>query len=49
MRDEKDTPILAAALKFGCDIIVSGYKDFLSIEIEYPKIMSITDFIEEYQ
>jgi len=49
MRDEKDTPILAAALEFGCNIIVSGDKDFLSLEIENPKIMSITDFIETYQ
>ena len=42
----KDSPILNAAIIAGVDIIISGDKHFLSLEIEYPKILSAADFFE---
>ena len=46
IRDPKDQPILNAAIVFDVDIILTGDKDFLSLEMEHPKCMSITQFFE---
>ena len=46
MRDVKDQPILNAAIINNVDIIVTGDKDFLSLELERPKCMSVTKFLE---
>ena len=48
MRDPKDMPILMAAIAEKVDILVSGYKDFLVLDIQTPRIMSMADFIAEY-
>ena len=37
IRDAKDQPILNAAIVFDVDIILTGDKDFLSLEIEHPR------------
>jgi len=46
IRDPKDQPILNAAIAYGVDIILTGDKDFLSLEMEYPKPMTVAQFLE---
>jgi len=48
IRDSKDKPILAAALISDVDMIITGDKDFLEIDIERPEIISHLDFWEKY-
>ena len=45
MRDAKDQPILNAAIIFGVDIILTGDKDFLSLDLEHPKSMKPSEFL----
>ncbi|CAK7066611.1 MAG: hypothetical protein DELT_01664 [Desulfovibrio sp.] len=42
--DPKDQPILNAAIMAGVDVIVSGDKHFLKLNMERPKPMSVADF-----
>lgn len=44
----KDQPILNSAIMFDVDIIVTGDKDFLCLELERPKIIRPLEFIENY-
>ncbi len=46
IRDAKDQPILNAAIVSNVDIILTGDKDFLSLEMEHPKCMTIAQFSE---
>lgn len=46
MRDVKDQPILNAAVIADVDIILTGDKDFLSLDIERPKCMNVAQFFE---
>ena len=46
IRDAKDQPILNAAIVSDVDIILTGDKDFLTLEIERPKCMSVAQFLE---
>ena len=46
IRDAKDQPILNAAIVFDVDIILTGDKDFLSLDMEHPKCMTIAEFLE---
>lgn len=48
IRDVKDQPILNAAIAAGMDIIITGDKDFLSLELQRPKCMSAADFLEKF-
>jgi len=48
IRDEKDKPILAAAILADVDIIISGDGDFCAVEIERPEILSPTEFFAKY-
>jgi len=45
--DPKDHPILNAAIIADVDIIISGDKHFLDLEMEHPKTMSVAEFLEE--
>lgn len=45
IRDTKDQPILNAAIAFCVDVILTGDKDFLYLELERPKCLSATDFL----
>ena len=45
LRDIKDRPILRAAARAGVDIILTGDKDFLELEIERPKPMTASEFL----
>ena len=41
IRDAKDQPILNAAIVSDVDIILTGDKDFLSLDMEHPKCMTV--------
>lgn len=45
IRDVKDQPILNAAIISGVDMILTGDKDFLSLDMEYPRCISVSDFL----
>jgi len=44
--DPKDHPILNAAIVAGVDIIVSGDKHFLKLEMEHPQAISVAEFLD---
>lgn len=46
IRDAKDQPILNAAIVADVDIILTGDKDFLSMDMEHPKCMTAADFLD---
>lgn len=48
MRDTKDSPILAMAIMEGIDILVTGDKDFLVLDVEMPEIVMMAEFLERY-
>jgi len=45
--DPKDHPILNAAIIADVDIIISGDRHFLELEMEHPKTMSVAEFLDE--
>lgn len=46
IRDAKDQPILNAAIVYDVDVILTGDKDFLSLQIERPLCMTAAQFLE---
>lgn len=46
IRDAKDQTILNAAIVFGVDIILTGDKDFLSLDMEHPKCIAPAEFLK---
>ena len=48
VRDSKDFPILATAIMENVDVLVTGDKDLRVVEIEYPEIMTMGEFVEKY-
>ena len=48
IRDNKDAAILATAILEKADIIVTGDKDFLVLELPQPRIMTMAEFIDTY-
>lgn len=48
MRDTKDSPILATAIMEGIDVLVTGDKDFLVLDVELPEIVTMVEFLERY-
>ena len=47
IRDAKDQPILNAAIVADVDMILTGDKDFLSLELEHPRCLTVAQFLEE--
>ncbi len=45
IRDAKDQPILNAAIVSDVDVILTGDKDFLSLDMERPKPMTAAQFL----
>ena len=45
MRDPKDQPILNAAIVSDVDVILTGDKDFLSLEMDHPRCMTAAQFL----
>ena len=50
IRDEKDRPILAAAIANDLDYLITGDKDFLVLKdiVKKPKIFTMQEFIEKF-
>ena len=48
MRDVKDQPIFNAAVLYEVDVILTGDKDFLSLDIEHPRCITASEFLNEY-
>ena len=48
IRDEKDKPILAAAITADVDVLITGDGDFSDVEIERPEILSPAEFWKRY-
>ena len=48
LRDIKDIPILYSAIISNVDILITGDKDFESIDIDKPEIMTPAEFCERY-
>jgi putative PIN family toxin of toxin-antitoxin system len=46
IRDEADVPILVSAIIADVDILISGDKDFLGVDIERPQIIVPADFMK---
>lgn len=46
IRDQKDRPILRAALDAKVDFLLTGDKDFLEAAVLEPRIISVTEFLE---
>jgi predicted nucleic acid-binding protein len=46
--DPKDHPILNAAIIADVDMIISGDKHFLDLEMDHPKTMTVAQFLDEY-
>lgn len=47
IRDAKDQPILNAAIVYDVDMVLTGDKDFLSLDMERPKCMTAAEFLEQ--
>ena len=47
IRDAKDQPILNAAIVADVDAILTGDRDFLSLEMEHPRCLTAAQFLEE--
>lgn len=46
--DPKDQPILDAAIAAAVDVIVSGDKHFLSLDLDRPQILTARSFLDTY-
>lgn len=46
IRDPKDQPILNAAILADVDVILTGDKDFLSLEMDHPQCLTAAQFLE---
>ncbi len=48
IRDEYDYPIIATAILENVDVLITGDKDFAEVDINYPEIMTPTEFLLKY-
>jgi len=48
MKDVKDQPILNAALEYNVDVLITGDKHFLNLDIEIPEICSPAEYKRKY-
>ncbi len=48
VRDSQDFPILATAMIENIDILITGDKDLLVVESEYPEILTMNEFMQKY-
>jgi putative PIN family toxin of toxin-antitoxin system len=48
IQDSKDQPILNAAILANVDLLITGDKDFLALELEQPKCITAAQFLENY-
>ena len=48
IRDINDYPVLYTAIAEGVDILITGDKDFIAIDIDRPEILTPAQFCERY-
>lgn len=48
IRDENDYIILHTAIIENVDVLITGDKDFAAAEIDYPEILTPTEFLSKY-
>ncbi len=48
MRDVYDYPILATAILEDVDVLITGDKDFVVVDIDRPEIVTPTEFLSKY-
>lgn len=48
IRDPDDLPILVAAINLDVDLLITGDKDFLAVELDRPRIMKPRWFLDEF-
>jgi putative PIN family toxin of toxin-antitoxin system len=48
IRDIKDQPILNAAITYGIDILITGDRHFLELDIKIPQIITPSVYKEQY-
>lgn len=48
IRDENDYIILHTAIIENVDVLITGDKDFAAVEIDYPEILTPTEFLSKY-
>lgn len=48
IRDEKDYPVLYAAIAENVDILLTGDADFKAVSVEHPEILTPSEFLERY-
>ena len=48
IRDKGDLPILVSALLSDVDILITGDKDFFTVEIDKPEIITPRDYLDRY-
>jgi len=48
IRDPDDEKILYSAIAAKVDVLITGDKDFLSLNLEYPEILTPTAYITKY-
>lgn len=49
IRDDKDQAILNAAVSYNVDVIVTGDKDFLCLDIDRPNCMTPSQFLQFFK
>jgi len=48
IKDVNDLPILASAIKGDADLLMTGDKDFIAVDLDRPSILSPAKFMELY-
>lgn len=48
IREPKDQPILNAAILANVDLLITGDKDFLVLDLEQPRCITAAQFLEVY-
>jgi len=48
IRDAKDYPVLYSAITEGVDVFITGDRDFESLSLETPEILTPAVFLEKY-
>jgi len=48
IRDIKDYMVLYTAILSEVDVLITGDKDFMNLEIERPEILTPSEFLEKY-
>lgn len=46
--DPKDAPILNAAIAADVDVIISGDKHFLALDMTHPQVLKAADYLEHF-